>query len=210
MGCDIHMYVECRHPPPQQIAEAIIEAGSRIHPILTSIKPLVTLIAEYGETTDWLLCSETDEDVSDVRGMLDRGVKLEEFRALRIAPEFGFFRVQYYSRHYEFFGCLAGVRSVTAPPIVEPRDVPSDMSEALRWIWKDWEGARHTDTWLTLNEVDPECNTEYWNVKTNNGQTRAQRCLDGHFVGWLRKLRAYQQTNRIADDRIRLVFWFDS
>ena len=56
-------------------------------------------------------------------------------------------------RNYQLFGILAGVRFCPADPIVEPRGIPSDVSDYVRGKYEENEDDWHTPSWYSLYEL---------------------------------------------------------
>ena len=58
----------------------------------------------------------------------------------------------YDGRNYELFGILAGVRCMT-DPIVDPRGMPSNVSDYIKKAYDGWGSDAHTPSYFTVREL---------------------------------------------------------
>jgi hypothetical protein len=104
------------------------------------------------------------------------------------------------SKDYLFFGAIAGVRNETGiPPLFRPRGLPPNLSpQVRRELNSRGELADHNDSWLRLSEINAALDHQ-----------RVDRNLlsfETHTILAIMENLAL----RLGDDRVRLVFGFDS
>lgn len=115
---------------------------------------------------------------------------------------------------YDLFGLLAGVRNTEYPPIVEPRGLPDDLSNYVRFKAIEQEGDAHTHSYITAAEL-----FDYVKKHPNNFPYTLVRWL----VKKIKKMMKtefdifsfyskIEQKKMLKDhaDAFRIVFWFDN
>jgi hypothetical protein len=125
-------------------------------------------------------------------------------------------------RSYGMYAFLAGVRNYSGiTPIAEPRDLPDDVSSAVKQHAEDWNGDGHTHSWLSVKEltefdydqmmedrrVTKQISANCWSgaqtCEAGEGTTQTYREFLGNgYFNDLEKLKI------LGADRI--VFWFDN
>ena len=105
-------------------------------------------------------------------------------------------------RNYELFGILAGVRVCCADPIVEPRGIPSDVSDYVRGKYEENEDVWHTPSWYSLYELKLA-------VKDKDRYDEEER---GLIQGVINAIEFMRDAAWVFNDDIdvRMVFWFDN
>ncbi|NOY60290.1 MAG: hypothetical protein GXO75_15375 [Calditrichaeota bacterium] len=114
-------------------------------------------------------------------------------------------------RNYQLFAKMANVRNdYDIEPISEPRGLPEDISEVVKFEAKDWRTDGHSYSWLNADEIaeviefhkslfprEKFWEPEYyqWGFLCGNGW--------GHF-------NEYRNDYPEEIEDIHLVFWFDN
>ena len=122
----------------------------------------------------------------------------------------------YDGRNYSLFGLLAGVRG-WMDPLIEPRGLPSNLSEGVEKEERWWEQSYHTPTWYDLSEL-------YLYRKMYKSYIRKDESLQeeeraeayGSFVYFVDCIEHYLDLAQewtwgdIAPSKYRVIMWFDS
>lgn len=126
-------------------------------------------------------------------------------------------------RSYGIFGFLANVRNYSEiPPISEPRDLPSDVSNEVWAEWhRHWELDGHSKSWLSLKELNDfnyDAQTEDRHVTRQTGPNswnggctcepgEGEKTTFREFLGE----GYFDELKRLTDlGAERIVFWFDN
>lgn len=124
-------------------------------------------------------------------------------------------------RSYGMFGFLANVRNYSAvPPLSEPRDLPDDISDAVRAESESWKGDGHSHSWLSVAELSA------FNYDADMEDRRVSRRVNGYIHGGCTcdpgegENMTYRQflcedffddIKKLQDAGAgRIVFWFDN
>lgn len=105
----------------------------------------------------------------------------------------------YSERNYNLFCALAGATShrfSNSPKFIKPKGIPSDCSKLILSVIKRWEGDGHSHSYLTLRELKDFDWSEYGNT------------CDKFRMEFMQKLEKLK--DRMTDDDIRIVFFFDN
>jgi hypothetical protein len=104
------------------------------------------------------------------------------------------------SKDYRFFGAIAGVRNETGiTPLFPPRGVPPNPSPELRRYFNSkCELGGYADSWLSLSEINAALDHQSVDRKLLSFETHTILAIMDNLAG------------RLGDDRVRLVFGFDS
>ena len=105
-------------------------------------------------------------------------------------------------RNYQLFGILAGVRFCPADPIVEPRGIPSDVSDYVRDKYEENEDDWHTPSWYSLYELKLA-------VKDKDRYDEEERGLIQGVINAIEFMRDAAWVF-VDDIDVRMVFWFDN
>ena len=100
-------------------------------------------------------------------------------------------------RNYRLFYLLAGVRNEgDLTPVSDPKGLPSDVTEFVRGESEEWGSDGHSHSYLTLGEIKAH--------KDDEGILKEliQR------MEWRKKDMDLWGSG--SDEKIRIVFWFDS
>lgn len=104
------------------------------------------------------------------------------------------------SKDYCFFGAIAGVRNDTGiPPLFPPRGLPSNCSREVRERLGSEGGLGDlNDSWLRLSEINAALDHQRIDRNMLSFETHTILAIMESLV------------LRLGDDRVRLVFGFDS
>ncbi len=103
-------------------------------------------------------------------------------------------------RNYDRFAALAGVRG-NGP---EPRGLPWDASETVRFLADEWGGDGHSHSWLPIKDAERIFSeTHHWTEDKRDDFGKSYPAV--HFFG----VDYSEGSSRSADD-YRIVFWFDN
>lgn len=110
-------------------------------------------------------------------------------------------------RYYYLFAKLAGVRnSEGIKPVVEPKGLPSDMSNLTKIDADYWGLDRHSSSWLNAKEI---AKVESWWNDLDNGSIESE--VWGYLFG--NPISGPEEGGagypREIED-VRIVFWFDN
>jgi hypothetical protein len=135
------------------------------------------------------------------------GCDIHLFIELKIDDRWEFYAHPDINRWYDFFGILAGVRSLEEP-LVPPRGIPNDLSGTVKLYWKRWEADGHTPSWITTKEF-PKLQKWLQQYKLSLEETifNGVYFFDYSFFEWKEVVQTQGFTN-LTD--IRFVFWFDN
>lgn len=113
----------------------------------------------------------------------------------------------YTGRNYELFALLADVRNDdTIEPLDEPRGLPSDISDDLRYEYGDVDNADwHSASWFTLAELE-----KFLAEGKFDRQPDFEWDYYKHFRKTIKRMREVAVNNYTTPDWVRLVFWFDN
>lgn len=127
-----------------------------------------------------------------------------------------------YVHWYGLYGFLADVRNYHGvPPIEQPRGLPDDVSAYVRRDNSDWTCDAHTESWLTIAELEAFDYSAAMEDRRYTQQT-GPRSFDGgatceehqgrkttfrEFLGE----NFFKELDRLKSLRVeRVVFWFDN
>ncbi len=189
MGCDIHFFVEYKHP----------EKGWTN--IMFDEWYQLRLSKEVGS-------EEAARTVMALQKQTDRYASFDAPLHVQ-ALHWGW----YHGRDYRLFGVLAGVRDYSVKPISEPRGLPKDVSEHVRfyphgskhWGPAEW-AAEYGDDY-----ADPSAGHQFCDDLLNEDEG-----IDWHSRTWLSlgELKAYNWTEPQRDegivDEATYKLWLDN
>ncbi len=193
MGCDIHAFLEVKIRAPS--LEVVLGRLQRIAALSAGTEP-------HANDKIHALCTEALEDRSE--------------SAWQLYGEVDF------SRDYELFEKMAGVRGERSAALAAPRGLPSDAGTMTRFQSDNWGGDGHSHSWLSSGEMQA---LDEWHKarprihsSRNADHEGNPRSLYTHphaenlylfgndIEAWWRWPK--ERPKHVLD--IRLVFWFDN
>jgi len=158
------------------------------------------------------------------KGRDKRGCDIHAHIEIKVADSWHYYAPADIWRNYTVFSKMAGVRAYNGSPepMVEPRGFPENASFTT-WMHREDEGLDgHTDSWLTLDEIDElikwfdeKLGYRPWGCRLHDQSD--QRLLKWNEFGvWLFGNSICGFKDRVRGDYpdalqdVRLVFWFDN
>lgn len=139
------------------------------------------------------------------------GTDIHLVSELKIKGEWHCYTNPFILRNYRMFGYLAGVRNNFVKPVAYPKGIPDDISIVTRKLYEDWEGTRHTESWLGMEETeifkelvikDPEICINNLNIE--------EKFFGNFLFGNTWDTESLEELKHLGIEDARIVFWFDS
>lgn len=112
------------------------------------------------------------------------------------------------SRHYLLFAKMANVRNdAKVTPIDKPRGLPNDITDMVKFIYKQWENDAHSQSYLTSKEVIDLCQ---WIQESFINPNDILSSFGYLFGNYYKDFHLYHEDFPEELQDFRWVFWFDN